>query len=126
MDIIEVLPWPPSVNHYWGHRIVGKRIFKYVKKEGKQYKEDVKELFKDFSGIPMEGDLSITLWYHPPDKRRRDEDNYKKALYDALQDAGVVKDDCQFKHSETFWMPDEKVKGVVIVRIRSIHNDEEE
>lgn len=39
----------------------------------------------------------IVTWFYFPDKHRRDIHNYPKSLYDALEKAGVVKNDTQFK-----------------------------
>jgi len=43
------------------------------------------------------------LTFHPPDKRRRDSDNYLKAVNDALTHADVVEDDSIFRDRLTRW-----------------------
>jgi crossover junction endodeoxyribonuclease RusA len=50
------------------------------------------------------GDTSL-----PPDARRRDIDNYNKALFDALTHAGIWEDDSQVKRMLVEWGP--KVPG---------------
>ena len=35
---------------------------------------------------------------HPPDRRRRDLDNVQKAIFDALEQAGVYENDSQIDH----------------------------
>lgn len=44
---------------------------------------------------PMKGNIGITIYAYPPDKRRRDLDNILKAILDALQHAGAYADDSQ-------------------------------
>lgn len=39
--------------------------------------------------------LVVKIYYRPPDKRRRDVDNYIKAIFDALTAAGYWIDDAQ-------------------------------
>ena len=99
------LPWPPSVNHYWGHRVVGKRVITYVNAKGKQFREDVKKICKvnlahaqeHFFNAQMNR-LAVYINIYPPDKRRRDVDNLNKAILDALQEAGMYEDDSQIDH----------------------------
>lgn len=87
------LPWPPSVNHYWFQK--GNRRF--IGKKGKQFREDVKNIFEDLliSGFKDTDRLQLIMVVVPPDKRKRDLDNLLKAPLDALQHAGVYKDDSQ-------------------------------
>ena len=98
------LQWPPSVNHYWGHRAVGKRVMKYLGAKGKEFRQSV---IHDI--IPLlphcekyfhskEHRLSVTVDIYPPDNRRRDIDNLSKALLDALEHAGAYLDDTQIDH----------------------------
>ncbi|WP_159137369.1 RusA family crossover junction endodeoxyribonuclease, partial [Citrobacter braakii] len=42
---------------------------------------------------------------YPPDARRRDIDNYNKALFDALTHAGIWEDDSQIKRMLVEWGP---------------------
>jgi crossover junction endodeoxyribonuclease RusA len=46
----------------------------------------------------------IAMWIHatPPDRRRRDIDNILKAPLDALEKAGVYKDDSQIEQLNVF------------------------
>lgn len=94
------LPFPPSVNHYWGSRVVGngKRAFiqRYIGEAGKKFREAVHEIFlvgnitQKFSGP-----LACTVDLYPPCNRRRDCDNYCKGLLDALGAVGLYDDDSQ-------------------------------
>lgn len=88
------LPYPPSINHYYGrNRSGGVRI----KAAGRAYRFQViilvKQLLKDHETLT--GNLFVSILMYPPDKRRRDIDNVLKALLDALQHAKVYKDDSQ-------------------------------
>lgn len=90
--MIEItLPWPPSVNHYYGSR--GNRRF--IKKAGVKFRQDVADLVSEQQCAKQEGRLALFITVYPPDKRRRDCDNVVKAIQDALQHAGVYDDDCQ-------------------------------
>lgn len=44
---------------------------------------------------PLEGRLTVCLNAYPPDQRKRDLDNLLKQTLDALQHAGIFKDDAQ-------------------------------
>lgn len=45
----------------------------------------------------LDGRLGYCMHIAPPDRRKRDEDNLKKIVFDALEHAGVVKDDSLLK-----------------------------
>lgn len=90
------LPFPPSVNRYWRH--VGRRIL--ISREGRQFRERVCSALARQRLNPLIGDLSVAIDLHPPDRRRRDADNFFKAALDALEHAGVYEDDAQITHLE--------------------------
>lgn len=83
------IPFPPSVNHYYqrfrNHVTIGKR--------GREYRNSVVELLGPMT--PRKGRLAVVLVLCPPDRRRRDIDNFQKGLFDALTKAGVWEDDSQ-------------------------------
>jgi len=88
--VIELeLPWPPTINNYFGYH--GSRRF--VAKRGKDFREHVGILCmgKDL----QVGRLKLYIEAYVPDKRKRDLDNVLKALLDALQHGGLFKDDSQ-------------------------------
>nr|BDD45439.1 crossover junction endodeoxyribonuclease rusA [bacterium] len=94
------LPWPPSVNHYWGSRVVTPRSSKpfvstYITQRGKEYQEEVGWLARARRVRPLEGRLAVTVKAHAPDRRVRDLDNLHKALLDAMTQAGFWDDDGQ-------------------------------
>lgn len=88
MHIILKLPYPPSVNHYWGSR--GNQRF--IGKKGKQFRADVSDACNEAQIKPMEGRLAVHIALYPPDRRKRDVDNVLKSLLDACEHAGCFTD----------------------------------
>lgn len=84
MHIQLQLPYPPSVNHYWGqagnHRFIGKK--------GKEFRAQVMDAVNEAGIQPLEGRLAVHIALFPPDKRKRDIDNVLKSLLDACEHAG--------------------------------------
>lgn len=98
------LPYPPSNNRYYRHS----RGFHYISKEGKEYREQVKDIIKLLNlKINLKCRLSITVYIAPPDNRRRDIDNVGKALFDAITYSG-------------FWADDSQVDAMKFVRCRKV------
>ena len=103
------LPFPPSVNSYW--RAPNKGPLKgrhLVSADGRKYQSAVsasviEQLRRMPKPIIVELEVTITLF--PPDARRRDLDNYNKALFDALTQAHVWQDDSQVKRMLVEWGP---------------------
>ena len=85
------LPWPPSINHYY--RRVGFRTL--ISREGRRYRREVVARLAARRVRPMRGRPKVVVHVFPPDRRRRDLDNLQKALWDALEHAGVFLDDSQ-------------------------------
>jgi len=98
------LPWPPTVNGYWGTSKTGR---KYLTTEGKLYRQAAIQAIGD---VDTRTDrVGVIAIFSPPDVRIRDVDNYWKGLLDAMTAAGVWVDDSQVK-LQVGWMAD-KVKG---------------
>ncbi len=110
------LPWPPSINHYWRHTKNGH----YISNEGKAYRETVCYSCVKHRGILSDDTrLSVGIEAFPPDKRKRDLDNVLKSLLDALQHAGIYKDDSQIDSlSISRKMP---LNGIVKIEIKIIY-----
>jgi crossover junction endodeoxyribonuclease RusA len=84
------LPWPPTVNSYYGHT----RGVKYVKKEGREFRSQCETAIMEQVGrLALADRLNVEVVLCPPDNRRRDLDNHMKALLDACTLAGLWEDD---------------------------------
>lgn len=100
METIKLtLPYPPTINHYYGNRKGGG---KYIKPKGRAFREKVRyAVLMNRMGmvlLPLEMPISMSVGVYPPDNRKRDLDNVIKALQDSLQLADVYKDDCQISY----------------------------
>ncbi len=103
------LPFPPSVNAYWrapsSGRLKGRHM---VSAKGRAYQtEACAAVFKQLHQRPLTlmGPVSVIVTLYPPDRRRRDLDNFNKALFDALTRAGIWQDDSQIKRLLLEWGP---------------------
>jgi len=100
IPIFEVtLPWPPTINTYWRHRVINNNAIVYITVEGKIYRKIVNELVLEAAAAQefkkYTGRLRVVIEAFPPDKRKRDLDNVLKSLLDALTHANVWDDDSQ-------------------------------
>ena len=88
------LPFPPSVNDYYGLSCNGKAPRKFVKEKGKFYRQTVQEIVqaKDLE-LRANIALNVTITLTPPDKRMHDIDNVLKCLFDSLTHANFWQDD---------------------------------
>ena len=89
MAIYLDLPYPPTVNHYWGQS--GKRRF--LGKKGVEFREEVIKAFRRSMQKSVDGRLSVHIDLFPPDRRIRDIDNVVKAIFDACQHAECYEND---------------------------------
>lgn len=105
MKTVLKLPFPPSVNHYWGERVLQRKdskpvVIKYVTKKGKEYQKIMADCVESngLVGAFKKGVfLQVDLYLFPPDRRERDIDNYTKALFDSMTYAKLWDDDSQVK-----------------------------
>lgn len=108
-----ILPFPPSVNTYWRSPNKGPAKGKHlVSAAGRKFKHAVLSAIIDqLRAIPKPSTApaAVEIILYPPDYRRRDLDNYNKALLDALTYAGIWEDDNQVKRMAIEW--GEIVKG---------------
>jgi crossover junction endodeoxyribonuclease RusA len=85
------LPFPPSVNTYWGFS--GHRRF--LTKKAVYFKSEVAlEVYNKKIKFDLER-LEVMITLFPPDKRIRDLDNFAKSTLDALCQAKCFVDDSQ-------------------------------
>lgn len=84
------LPFPNSTNTHWRHA----RGRTYISPQGVAFREAVALAAKLHHVKPLDGRLEVGVMLYPPDKRKRDIDNYgAKSLLDALTYAGIIVDD---------------------------------
>ena len=109
-DIIIRLPWPPTVNSYYSHTPRGV----YLSRKGRLYRGLVLEAIKEQGmslGILDHMYVEVTLY--PPDRRKRDLDNYMKGLLDACSHADVWEDDSLIDQLEI--RRGEVVRGGIVI-----------
>lgn len=103
------LPFPPSVNAYWrspnSGPLKGRTL---ISAKGRAFQSDacaaiIEQLRK--LPKPSSAPAAVEIILYPPDARRRDIDNYNKALFDALTHAGIWEDDSQIKRMLVEWGP---------------------
>ena len=94
-----ILPVAPSVNTYY--RKFNNRMV--VSEKGRNYQKQVQEIVQQEKPKSFRADdrLRLEVDFYPPDKRRRDLDNFcGKALQDSLQYSGIYYDDEQIDSVE--------------------------
>ena len=95
------LPWPPSVNAWikpFRNRLI-------LTKRGREYR---KAVIDNLTALKLDnemiaGDLVIRMTLNPPTLRKYDVDNFNKALFDGLTNAG-------------FWVDDEQVQKLTVTK----------
>ena len=95
-----ILPYPPSINHYY-HRLPDRVV---LRQAGRDYRQAVAvavaQQCRAFA--PLTGILAMEIEAHPLDLDR-DIDNPEKALLDALQHAGIYRNDRQIHDKHIRW-----------------------
>lgn len=90
------LPFPPSINGYWRHVMIGKHPRTLISEKGRAFRQAVLDhCLVENVRQTFAGPIACTVDLHPPCNRRRDCDNYCKGLLDALGHAGIYSDDSQ-------------------------------
>ena len=95
MPVNVTLPWPVSANR----RLIPARGRWVLDSKYRAWKETAAfELLAQLQAAPHEqlpvGPRAfVGIWVHEPDKRRRDLDNLAKPVLDALQAAGILRND---------------------------------
>ena len=85
------LPYPPSVNSYWGFH--GHRRF--LTPKANEFKAQVAQIVSLHKVTLGKSRIEIEITLYPKDKRIRDLDNSIKSCLDALVQAGAFEDDSQ-------------------------------
>jgi len=85
------LAFPPTVNSYYTKTRRG--IF--ISKKGREFRDMCAEQCNEQNayGLLLSHPLQLDVILFPPDRRKRDLDNYMKALLDALTTSKVWEDD---------------------------------
>lgn len=103
------LPFPPSVNTYWRAPNKGPLAGRHlISAAGRKYQSDAcAAIIEQLRRLPKPSTTpaAVAIILFPPDQRRRDLDNYNKALFDVLTHAGVWEDDSQVKRMLVEWGP---------------------
>ena len=128
IPIFEVtLPWPPSVNTYWRHKVTGRLATVYISAEGKAYRKAVNDLVMEAAMVQRylkaAGPVRVVIEAFPPDRRKRDLDNILKSLLDSLTHAGVWEDDSQIEDLRIYRST---IAGMVKVRVYDLSQKNEE
>jgi len=94
MELTLNLGMPPSSNTYY-RSVPGKGVL--ISKRGREYRKEVIERCREYAGTyPADARLNVLVVLRPPDRRRRDIDNFcGKALLDSLMAAEIIPDDSQ-------------------------------
>lgn len=101
------LPFPPSVNTYWRAPNKGPLAGRHlISMEGRKFRSDsLACVLVQLRTRPqaIAESIAVDVVLYPPDARKRDLDNYLKAVLDALTHAGIWHDDSQIKHLTVSW-----------------------
>ena len=125
-DVIRLeLPFPPSVNHYWRHVVLpigngrkGHRVQTLISATGRKYKIAVlKSVIAQRAEYGIQNPVCVHVVFYPPNRCRRDVDNYAKALLDGIVGAGVLADDSLIRDLRLVW-GDVAPGGKAVVTIR--------
>lgn len=119
------LPWPPSSNHYVKYRVMQRKghkpiVASYLGKEAKEYYKNVWSIvIRAGANARWTTPVKITMYIHPPDRRKRDNSNLWKCVEDALAKAEVVMDDTQFVEHHDYRCP-VVAGGMVVVEMETL------
>lgn len=124
-DMTLNLPYPPTVNHYYGRSRNGV----FIKPEGRKYRQEVQSILARLGMPRVFGFVRLTVFVYKPDRRTRDLDNTQKALWDALSDraghTGIMADDKQIIDYRVMWMPEIVRGGAVQVEVTELGTQHE-
>ena len=122
MDVVIVLPWPPSVNRYYRSISKGKLAGRVlVSQEGRAFRQEVAAMLERRQMRPIKDRLRVTIAAYPPDRRRRDLDNLLKASLDALVFGGAIEDDSQIDDLR-IWRGEVREGGELRIHIQGMES----
>lgn len=112
------LPFPPSINDYYGITCNGNIPHKYIKTKGKKHRSDtllyaIKNKLQLRANVP----LNVEILVNVPDKRTHDIDNILKCLFDSMTQAEIWEDDSLIRELHVFYGTQEK-EGSILVKIQ--------
>lgn len=92
--------YPPTVNNYY----VKTQRGVFISKRGKEFRDQLqKDVLEQLANMPtLRCRLAVEIVAWPPDHRRRDLDNIKKGLFDAMTHAGLWEDDSLIDQDFTY------------------------
>lgn len=119
-EYLVVLPFPPSVNSYYGVSCNGRMPHKFIKEKGKEYRQQVIDII-DEKNLKLRANLALkaTITLTPPDHKIHDIDNVLKALFDALTHAEFWEDDSYVRELHIDYGPVKK-PGSVLVHVEAL------
>lgn len=86
------LPFPPTVNNYY----VKTQRGVFISHKGRKFRENViSSINEQLAGVHLDDKMLVEVVLFPPDRRKRDIDNYNKPLLDAITHSGLWEDDSQ-------------------------------
>ena len=118
-----ILPFPPSLNRLWRSTHKGGKTRVY---RSRQYKLWVRQsdswwMAQKLPGRPkiISESFKAKITLHPPDRRRRDSDNFMKAIMDFLQRIEVIRDDSDCREHTIAWGETGKATACCVVEVES-------
>ena len=101
-ELALTLPFPVSVNQYYRAILRGRICCSILSKKGREFKERVANMVAESEKNPTDKRVMCQIKLYPPDRRKRDIDNYAKSLLDSL--TGIA------------WVDDEQIDCLAISR----------
>lgn len=85
------LPWPPSINNYYGRRKDGG---KYLKATARNYLESMPwEIKRQCGQVKLKGKVKVNYVFATPSQGKHDISNLYKALDDVMERSGIIEND---------------------------------
>ena len=109
------LPWPPSINDYYGMRCNGRVPHQYIKEKGKQYRVSVLEIVQK-KDLELRANVPLEIWitWTPPNKGTHDIDGPLKCLFDSITEASFWQDDSYIRKMHIEYATPSKAGSVLL------------